>query len=665
MEGTSDSQDPLVIQDLADAPQAHDNSGSDVSDCHKSTETLSLNPEAGSPVGSPPPLPPEPKVPNNMSSLKHEPTTASGTNGLNESQEDVDDDTCDDSATPLNGTGDEVCNLRSSTPPRSRTQMSHSRGASQVSSCGASVGRMSGSTVIEENMQGWEGNSEKKLSDSDLGHTSYPKKLVSSCKCCQVFMRKHYDLPENPTQTEALKYAFTCPPHGRVGDLLIWIIAGLAAWGCLISITGDKALPGGNFFSLIVLYIMAILGGEAVQLLGLPSLLGSLLVGIFFRSIPGLNVIGSNIDFQWSAALRGIALVIILIRAGLGLDPVALRKLSFTVIRLAFSPCLVETVSTAIAAWLLLGLPWSWGFMLGFILAAVSPAVVVPSLLKLGEEGYGVDKGIPTLVIAAASIDDVLAISGFSVMLGLTFAEGSPTWTIVKGPIEIFVGLMYGVILGVLCWYLPYREKKNRPLYKLILLFVLGCLALFGSQKAALESAGAIGVLTVAFVAGLGWRKPETEDPEVEDYYKSIWAYVMPLMFSLIGSEINVVAINPDTIGWGLLMLLICLTLRVITSFFVVMGGEFTIWERLFIAIAWLPKATVQAAIGSKALDHVRLTDGSEDDIRRGEQVVTIAVMVILVTAPIGAAAIKLTGPKLLAKKASAQRSADDPETTV
>ncbi|XP_068204126.1 sodium/hydrogen exchanger 9B2-like isoform X2 [Palaemon carinicauda] len=664
MEGTSDSQDPLVIQDLAEAAQAHDNSGSEVSDCNKSTETLSLNP-AGSPVETPPPLQPEPKVPNNMSSVKNEPSTASGALDPNESQEDVDEDTCDDSAEPLNGAGDEVSNLRSSTPPRSRTQMSHSRGASQVSSCGASVGRMSGSTVIEENMQGWEGNSEKKLSDSDIGRTSHPKKLVSSSKCCQGLMRKNYDLPENPTRTELLRYAFTCPPHGRVGDLLIWIITGLAAWGCLISITGDQALPGGNFFSLIVLYIMAILGGEAVQLLGLPSLLGSLLIGIFFRSIPGLNVIGSNIDFQWSATLRGVALVIILIRAGLGLDPVALKKLSFTVIRLAFAPCIVETLATAVAAWLLLGLPWSWGFMLGFILAAVSPAVVVPSLLKLSEEGYGVEKGIPTLVIAAASIDDVLAISGFSVLLGLTFAEGSPTWTILKGPIEIFVGIMYGVIFGVLCWYLPYREKKNRPMYKLIILLVLGCLALFGSQKAALESAGAIGVLTVAFVAGLGWRKPETEDPEVEDYYKSIWGYVMPLMFSLIGSEIDVVAINPDTIGWGLLMLLICLTLRVITSFIVVMGGDFNIWERLFIAIAWLPKATVQAAIGSKALDHVRLTNGSKEDITRGEQVVTIAVMVILVTAPIGAAAIKLTGPKLLAKIPSVQRSPDDPETTV
>ncbi|XP_064107888.1 sodium/hydrogen exchanger 9B2-like [Macrobrachium nipponense] len=419
-----------------------------------------------------------------------------------------------------------------------------------------------GSTVIEENMQGWEGNSEKKLSDNDLGRTSYPKKLVSSCKCCQVLMRKHYDLPENPTRTEALKYAFTCPPHGRVGDLLIWIIAGLAAWGCLISITGDKALPGGNFFSLIVLYIMAILGGEAVQLLGLPSLLGSLLVGIFFRSIPGLDVIGSNIDFQWSAALRGIALVINFnnVLGGWGLDPVALRKLSFTVVRLAFCPCIMETVSTAVAAWLLLGLPWSWGFMLGFILAAVSPAVVVPSLLKLGEEGYGVDKGIPTLVIAAASIDDVLAISGFSVMLGLTFAEGALPMlnpsksradtasgqSFLHEEFKVHLELLLSLIdesdayddIEMLLLKFTQGEKASSSFRELQQTF-LGPIA----NNAALESAGAIAVLTVAFVAGLGWRKPETEDPEVEDYYKSIWAYVMPLMFSLIGSEINLMKV--------------------------------------------------------------------------------------------------------------------------
>ncbi|KAK8396546.1 hypothetical protein O3P69_005530 [Scylla paramamosain] len=350
---------------------------------------------------------------------------------------------------------------------------------------------------------------------------------------------------------------------------------------------------------------------------------------------------------------RNLVLVIILLRAGLGLDPAALRKLSCVVLRLAFLPCVVEAVVAALMAKLLLSLPWLWSFMLGFVVAAVSPAVVVPGLLKLAEEGYGVEAGIPTLVIAAASLDDVLAITGFSVMMGLAFAEGSLVWTLAKGPLEVVAGLVYGVVFGALCWVLPHQESKDRPAFKFVILFFLGCLGMFGSHKVGLESSGPIAVLSLAFVTGLGWRQSANKDEEVSGYYRALWEVFQPALFVLIGAEIDVGRIDAGTIGWGLLALLVCLSLRVATSFLVVMGAGFSLLERLFIAIAWLPKATVQAAIGSHALDYVRRHGNDPDDIFRGQQVVTIAVMVILVTAPIGAAAIKLTGPKFLARHQS------------
>ena len=117
-------------------------------------------------------------------------------------------------------------------------------------------------------------------------------------------------------------------------------------------------------------------------------------------------------------------MVVILIKAGLGLDAAALKRLSFVVVRLAFMPCLVETATDAVVAHFIMGFPWLWGILLGFVLAAVSPAVVVPSLLSLQERGYGEDKGISTLVIAASSIDDIAAISGFGVVLGIIFSQG-------------------------------------------------------------------------------------------------------------------------------------------------------------------------------------------------------------------------------------------------
>ncbi|XP_069956920.1 sodium/hydrogen exchanger 9B2-like isoform X2 [Cherax quadricarinatus] len=475
-------------------------------------------------------------------------------------------------------------------------------------------------------------------------------KSASSRGCCSSCLRSHSDLPDNPTTIQRIKYAFSCPPHGKIGDCLIWIVLCLALWGCLISITWEMALPGGKLFSLLLLYVMALLAGLMADFVGLPSLLGNLVMGILFSSIPGINALGHNIDIYYSSVLRNIALTIILIRAGLGLDPVALKKLSCTVLRLAFLPCLVETVTMGIASAFFLDLPWSWSLMLGFVVAAVSPAVVVPSLLRLSEEGYGVDQGIPTLVIAAASIDDVLAITGFSIMLGLTFAKGALIWTILEGPTGMVLGILCGIVFAILCWYLPYKEKTNRSTYKFVIIFSLSALAIFGSHRAELESSGPILVLTLAFVAGLGWRKLGTEDPEVCANYRFMWEIFQPILFASIGSEIDIGATDPGTIGWGMLALLIGVAFRIATSFVVVMGASLTAWERLFIAIAWLPKATVQAAIGSQALDHVLQHGGDDIDHIRGQQVVTLAVMAILLTAPLGAVAVRFAGPRLLAK---------------
>lgn len=500
-----------------------------------------------------------------------------------------------------------------------------------------------GCPSVEEKIHEWDDRSKKKsLAKKEFGRFD---------ACCRCILRSNHKVSEHSTMKERIMYSFTCPPHGKVGDILLWLLIGIAVWGCFICITGKLALPGGNLFSLAVLYLAAVLSGRVSAALGMPPLLGSLVVGILFESVPGINTVGHNVDMFWSAVIRNLVLVIILIRAGLGLDPAALRKLSCVVLRLAFMPCLVEAVVAAIMVKLVLGLPWLWSFMLGFVVAAVSPAVVVPGLLKLAEEGYGVEAGIPTLVIAAASLDDVLAITGFSVMMGLTFAEGSLGWTLAKGPLEVVAGLVYGAVFGALCWVLPHRESKDRGAFKFVFLFCLGALGMFGSHKVGLESSGPIAVLSLAFVTGLGWRRSDNKDPEVTVYYRVLWEVFQPALFVLIGAEIDVGRIDPGTIGWGLLALLVCLSLRVATSFFVVMGAGFSMLERLFIAIAWLPKATVQAAIGSQALDYVRLHGDDPEDVIRGQQVVTIAVMVILVTAPIGAAAIKLTGPRFLAKQ--------------
>lgn len=198
----------------------------------------------------------------------------------------------------------------------------------------------------------------------------------------------------------------------------------LTLWGVLYSQV-QNFTPGTQAFGVFALFLMAYVGGELTRLVKLPPLLGMLIVGLILRNTGFVHFTGKF--NRMAAILRHAALFIILTRAGLGLDPKALKSLSFIIMRLAFCPALVEGFSSMVLTHYLLELPWLWGGVLGAILAAVSPAVVIPCLFALQDKGYGTDKGIPTLVVAAASLDDILSISIYGVLINMVFSPGECT----------------------------------------------------------------------------------------------------------------------------------------------------------------------------------------------------------------------------------------------
>uniref|UniRef100_A0A3Q3WII0 Cation/H+ exchanger transmembrane domain-containing protein n=1 Tax=Mola mola TaxID=94237 RepID=A0A3Q3WII0_MOLML len=430
-----------------------------------------------------------------------------------------------------------------------------------------------------------------------------------------------------------------CPrPHGLLGLLLT---KGVIVW----SVTGSECLPGGNLFGIVILFICSVLGGKLVGMIQLPKLppfpplLGMLLAGLVLRNVPYVTE-AVVIHTRWSAALRNIALSIILTRAGLGLDPQALRRLKAVCVRLAVGPCVVEACIVAVVSHLLLDLPWVWGFILGFVLAAVSPAIVVPSMLLLQREGYGVQKGIPTLLMAAGSFDDILAITGFSTCLGIAFSKGL-YWN------RIFFWIIAGLVLGLFLCCLPSNDQDDLVLRRTFMLLGLSIFSVFFSHVIGFAGAGGLCTLVLAFLAALGWNKDKAP---VAAMVGRSWDVFQPLLFGLIGAEITVANLNPSTVGFGLACVCIGLVIRVLVTFLLVHFGGFNLKEKLFIAVAWLPKATVQAAIGSKALDMAR-EEGDETLIKFGLNVLTLAVLAILTTAPIGALGIGLAGPRLLARQ--------------
>ncbi|XP_072261746.1 sodium/hydrogen exchanger 9B2 [Pyxicephalus adspersus] len=466
-----------------------------------------------------------------------------------------------------------------------------------------------------------------------------------------------------------IKKFCSCPPQGLLAVAVTNVIMVALIWGVVWSITGPESLPGGNLFGIFALLLCAVIGGKLVGLIRisnlprLPPLLGMLLAGFLIRNIPVVTD-QVKINHKWSAALRNIALAIILTRAGLGLDPKALRKLKAVCLRLSLGPCSIETCCAAVLAHFLMGLPLTWGFMLGFVLGAVSPAVVVPSMLLLQKEGYGVDKGIPTLLMAAGSFDDILAITGFNTCFGMAFSSGSTLNNIIRGVLEVVVGIIAGLLLGFFLHYFPSKDQENLKWKRSYLLLALSIFAVFASLFFGFPGSGGLCTLVMAFLAGIGWSG---EKAVIEDIVAVGWDIFQPLLFSLIGSEISISSLKPQTVALCVATVGIALIVRICFTFLMVSWAGFQMKEKIFVSLAWMPKATVQAAIGSVALDMAR-SIGDKQLEEYGMDVLTVAFLAILITAPIGALIIGLTGPRLLVRSedtSTKQEEAAEPEIRV
>ncbi|XP_024086022.1 sodium/hydrogen exchanger 9B2-like isoform X2 [Cimex lectularius] len=431
------------------------------------------------------------------------------------------------------------------------------------------------------------------------------------------------------------------------------VIIGLLIWGILYGVVLDEVAPGGDLFQILVLVVSAYLAGKVVGMCHLPPLLGMLTTGIAMRSVGFFEISGVYPDLV--TKLRETALTVILIKAGLGLDAVALMKLSLVVLRLAILPCIAEAVAAAVFSYFILDYPILWGLLLGFMLSAVSPAVVVPTLLSLKEKGYGENKGISTLVIAASSLDDIVAISVFGVFLSIIFSpaghqDGKMLEQLSQGPIEMLLGLVLGIFWGLVAAFIPHKDDKQVVTKRVLMIGCGGLCAVLGGEVIHYSGAGPLACIVSAFTASLAWKIQgwSTHHPVVEAF-GTIWTIIQPMLFGLIGAEVDVKLLHADTILKGIAVICGALVIRVICCCVVLLGSKLNWKEIIFVNLAWLPKATVQAALGPDALElATRAEEKDEQDILRGHQLLTLAVLSILMTAPVGAIGISTTGPYLL-----------------
>ena len=385
-------------------------------------------------------------------------------------------------------------------------------------------------------------------------------------------------------------------------------------------------------FSIALILIMGMIFGELFKKLGLPSLIGMLLCGILLG--PSMFGLLDDSILNISADIRKIALIIILTRAGLNLSIEDLKKVGRPAFLMCFVPACFEILGMVVLAPIFLGMNLLDSLILGSVIAAVSPAVVVPKMLKLMEEKAGTKKGIPQLIMAGASVDDVFVIALFTSFTSLA-SESSFTWNhLVNVPVSIITGILGGMLIGLLIAWILEKWDLNRMM-KIIL--VLGCSLLMVSFEdiSHLPFASLIGVMSMG--AALQ-KKSEGNAYLLSKDYSKMWVIGEIFLFVLVGAVIDLQ--YALTLGWApILLILSVLLFRMAGVFVCLLKTNLNMKERLFCMIVYCPKATVQAAIGS-----VPMAMG----LACGQSVLTVAVVSILITAPLGALAIDKTYQKLL-----------------
>ena len=388
--------------------------------------------------------------------------------------------------------------------------------------------------------------------------------------------------------------------------------------------------------SITYILFFGLLFGWICKKLHLPALFGMILAGILIGPYV-LNLLDSSI-LDISAQIRKIALVIILIRAGLKLSLADLKKVGRPAILLCFLPASAELLGMLLLAPKLLGISVLEAAVLGSVVAAVSPAVVVPGMIKLMDEGYGTDKGIPQMILAGASVDDVFVIVLFTTFTGMAQHDTVSVMQFVNIPISLITGISIGLLAGMGLTVL-FDKIHQRDMVRVLI--VMGCSLLLVSVEDRLSGIVPFASLIAVMCLGMAVRmKKEDLAKRLSQTYDKLWVGAEIFLFVLVGASVQIESAKSAGLK-SIVLIFGVLLFRMIGVYLCVLGTKLNQKERLFCMLAYIPKATVQAAIGG-----VPLAMG----LACGNMVLTVSVISILLTAPLGASFIDWTYKKCLLK---------------
>lgn len=391
--------------------------------------------------------------------------------------------------------------------------------------------------------------------------------------------------------------------------------------------------------SIAYILLVGLLMGSICKKLNLPALLGMIITGIVLGPYC-LNMIDESI-LNISDELRKIALIIILIRAGLSLDLNDLKRVGRPAILMCFLPACFEILGMVLLAPKLLNISVLDAAIMGSVVAAVSPAVIVPKMIKLMDEGYGAKKSIPQMILAGASVDDVFVIVLFTAFTGLAKGKNVSVMSFINIPVSIILGILVGMIIGIALAYF-FKKVHMRDTIKVIIIlsiaFILVTLEDILKVDSPITFASLISIMAIGIFLQ---RKHDVAANRLQLKFNKLWVVAEIVLFVLVGAKVNPTYAIKAGVS-AIILILLVLLFRMLGVFICLLKTPLNNKEKLFTMIGYCPKATVQAAIGGMPLAM---------GLACGNIVLAVAVMAILITAPLGAFIIDLTYKKLLEKE--------------
>ena len=448
-------------------------------------------------------------------------------------------------------------------------------------------------------------------------------------------------------------------PITDLADILRLAILIILIYGGAVACVGAPFLPpSGPAWCTMLVWAAASLGGLLLNrtIPAMPALLGQIMAGILLRNIPG-DALG-GLPKSWSKEIRYGALALIFLRSGLEQDIAVFKRVGPLAVRLLLLPGITEALVAAGVAVAVFKMPVLLALTLGFILKPVDPAIVMTTAVAFQRRGAGVAAGIPSLIVAAGSFDDLVALIFFSIFSSLAIpSAGSVAWSIASAPLQIVFGLVGAAIGTLLCsatrlWNTPRARTAIILAWCLALMYVA---VRFEFSGAGILAAIGLGV-GVASAWAAGWPGEwATVGPMpgaaalTEHHIGAIWQYLAsPLLFGLVGALVDHRKISVAAVPRSLAVIFAGLAARMPATFLSVSRSHLTTREKLFIMLTWLPKATVQAALATAPLDRMVYEKKEGAILEQGENIIVCCLLAVLVCGPLGIAATALLGPRLL-----------------